>query len=88
MGFGALFWFFAALFRVLVIRWTRRDAYEALINPKVMVGLVAGLVALLIHGFGDFNLHIPANALQFSIVMALALTVMEEKGRTQGPLDR
>lgn len=84
VGFGVLTWFFAAFFHALWIRWKSHETYLARINPKIMVGLAAAMVAILIHGFGDFNLHIPANALLFAIVMGLAMTVKGEKGNFQG----
>jgi len=79
VGSGVFIWFFVAFFHALWIRWRRHGTYVARINPKTMVGLAAAMVAILIHGFGDFNLHIPANALQFAIVMGLAMTVKGEK---------
>ena len=75
VGSGLLVWFFVAFFRSLWVRWKEGDKWLDRINPKVMVGLVAALVAVMIHGFGDFNLHIPATALHFALVMALAMTV-------------
>ncbi len=78
LGFGLLGWFFVAFFKDLWGRWRRHDMYKARINPKVMVGLMAAMVAMVIHGVGDFNLHIPANALQFAIVMGLAMRLKTE----------
>jgi O-antigen ligase len=79
VGAGACVWLLVAFFRALWIRSKRSDAYMALVNPKVMVGLTAAMVAMLMHGFGDFNLHIPANALCFTVIMGLAITVKLEK---------
>jgi O-antigen ligase len=79
VGFGVLVWFFVSFFRNVWIRWKDHDTYSRCINPKVMVGLAAALVAMLVHGIGDFNLHIPANALQFAMIMGLAMTVTEDK---------
>ncbi len=79
VGCGILFWFFATFFRALWIRWRRHDIYAARINPKLLIGLTAAALAIVVHGFVDFNLHIPANALQLAIVMGLAVTVMVEK---------
>jgi O-antigen ligase len=79
LGFGLIAWFFIAFFRALWIRWRWHAGYVAHINPRVMAGLAAGIVALLIHGMADFNLHIPGNALQFAIVMGLAMTVTRER---------
>jgi hypothetical protein len=37
-----------------------------------VIGALAGVVALLIHSFFDFNLRIPANAVYFVALFALA----------------
>jgi len=36
------------------------------------LGALAGISAILVHSFVDFNLHIPANALLFTVLAALA----------------
>jgi O-antigen ligase len=41
--------------------------------------LVSGLIALVCHGVVDFNFHIPANALIFSLYLALALKLARKK---------
>ncbi len=41
--------------------------------------LVSGMLALVLHGFVDFNFHIPANALIFSLYAALALKLARPK---------
>jgi hypothetical protein len=33
---------------------------------------MAGITAILVHSFGDFNLNIPANAILFTVLAALA----------------
>lgn len=78
VGFGVVIWFSVRFVKAFLIRWRSYDSYVARINPKVMVGLAAAMVAILIHGFGDFNLHIPANALFFAMIMGLAMTVKRE----------
>jgi len=40
----------------------------------ITLGAMAGIVAILIHSFVDFNLHIPANAILFTVVVALLMT--------------
>ncbi|QTA79192.1 Uncharacterized protein dnl_14460 [Desulfonema limicola] len=35
------------------------------------LGGAAGITAILVHSVGDFNLHIPANALLFTILAAM-----------------
>jgi O-antigen ligase len=82
-GAGLLTWLFVAFFRILWIRWKDHKDTLYRINPKVMIGLVAALVAVIIHGCGDFNLHIPATALHFALVMALAMTAKPPKNEAE-----
>jgi len=37
------------------------------------LGGMAGVTAILVHGGGDFNLHIPANAVMFTVIAALTV---------------
>jgi hypothetical protein len=41
----------------------------------VALGCAGSIVAILLHSFADFNLHIPANALLFSAILGLAVSV-------------
>jgi O-antigen ligase len=41
----------------------------------VALGCAGSIVAILLHSFGDFNLYIPANALLFSTILGLAVSV-------------
>ncbi|MGB9690109.1 O-antigen ligase family protein [Thermogutta sp.] len=69
LGVTVLTIFLAHFLKSVTIRSFTRDSVE---NP-LLVGLCGGLVAFLPHGFVDWNLHIPANALLF--VVALGLVV-------------
>ncbi|MGH9396754.1 MAG: O-antigen ligase family protein [Terriglobia bacterium] len=40
-------------------------------RPAVTLGCIGGTVALLCHSVTDFNLHIPANALVFAVVLGI-----------------
>jgi O-antigen ligase len=61
---GALLLLFAALYR----RWrTKRSTYAQCIGA----GGLSATVALAVHSCTDFNLHIPANALLFTVVVAI-----------------
>jgi O-antigen ligase len=42
-------------------------------HPPVMVGACFGIVVLLIHSLGDFNLQVPSNGLLFSLLGGLIL---------------
>jgi O-antigen ligase len=48
----------------------------------ISLGSMAGMVAILFHSFVDFNLHIPANALFFTVLCALV--AVPEKIEAQG----
>jgi O-antigen ligase/Tfp pilus assembly protein PilF len=44
-------------------------------NPRakvLLLGVVTGLAAILIHGLNDFNFHIPANAFLFTVLTGMA----------------
>jgi tetratricopeptide (TPR) repeat protein len=73
----------AAGFWLLVFlagKWRKRRANFA---KGVGLGAILGIAALLIHGFTDFNLQIPANAVYFVGLCMLALNVVG-KGRAGG----
>ena len=42
-------------------------------GPAVSLTCVGSLVAILLHSFTDFNLHIPGNALLFAVILGLSL---------------
>ncbi len=55
-----------------------KKGYQKLKNPSRLVhgitlGSLAGITAILVHSIADFNLHIPANALLFSVLAAVVV---------------
>ena len=55
-----------------------RKGFRKLKNPSRLVrgitlGTLSGITAILVHSVSDFNLHIPANALLFIVLAALAV---------------
>ena len=53
-----------------------RKGFKNLKNPSrlvkgITVGAMSGITAILVHSISDFNLHIPANALLFTVLAAL-----------------
>jgi tetratricopeptide (TPR) repeat protein len=68
MGAGLLVGGMLFLVRAIVLKWrTRRDPF---VQTMAAAGLAA-LVSIGLHSLVDFNLHIPANALLFTTVLAL-----------------
>ncbi|MDP2915311.1 MAG: O-antigen ligase family protein [Candidatus Aminicenantes bacterium] len=63
---------------VLLGRWTKRRDYFV---RGITIGCLAGIVAILVHSVGDFNLRIPANAIYFISLFALAMTTLQLKNR-------
>jgi len=67
------------LFVFLAGKWRKRRNNFA---KGVGLGAILGILALLIHGFTDFNLQIPANAVYFVGLSMLAMNVVAmERGR-------
>ena len=53
-----------------------RKGFKKMQNPSrlvrgVTIGALSGVTAILVHSIGDFNLHIPADALLFTVLAAL-----------------
>ncbi len=63
-GIGAVL-FFITVYR----RWRRK---RGLFGKCIGAGALASLMAIVVHSTTDFNLHIPANALLFSIIAGIA----------------
>ena len=61
-----------------------RKGFTKLKNPSRLVrgitlGAMSGITAILIHSISDFNLHIPANALLFTILAAVVVAPLPEQ---------
>src|SRR6266436_3745452 len=63
--FGSIFWVLAQTVRHY------RTAAERF-DKAVSLGCIGSIAAILVHSLADFNLYIPANALVFTIILALA----------------
>ena len=70
----------AGLPLIAVIIWMiialYRKGFKKMQNPSrlirgITVGAMSGITAILVHSISDFNLHIPANALLFTVLAAL-----------------
>jgi O-antigen ligase len=58
--------FFLFLFRIIVrVEWRGRDIYLG-------AGFLASITTMALHSIVDFNLHIPSNAILFSLILGLA----------------
>jgi O-antigen ligase len=62
--FGSIFW-------VLVRAVRRYRRAEDRFDTAVCLGCIGSVVAILVHSLADFNLYIPANALVFTVILAL-----------------
>lgn len=70
LGFGLLLiiaWMIIGLYRQGLHIMRSRST----LTRGVTLGALAGITAILVHSFVDFNLHIPANALLFTILAAM-----------------
>lgn len=71
LGFAALFGTIAFLVVDGFLTWSKRRHFQ--IKGLGMGGFVS-IAAILVHSITDFNLHIPANMLLFSVVLGLTYT--------------
>ena len=86
------------VFLIPIIIWMiiafYRKGFRKLKNPSRLVrgttlGAMSGVTAILIHSIVDFNLHIPANALLFTILAALvAAPLPQENNKNLAPFGR
>ena len=74
VGFGILLWFVLSLFWQIRSGHAKYDARGlSSVRYISLYGCLTGLVAIMIHSFWDFNMHIPSNALLLSMNMGLAV---------------
>jgi len=81
-GMLPVLYLIVSFYRVMITGIMKRRLLEARL---LGIGALAGITGLLIHSSTDFNLHIGANALYFSVLSAIAIIAIrikpsEEKG--------
>lgn len=65
-----------------------RKGFKKLKNPSRLVrgatlGAMTGVTAILIHSMVDFNLHIPANALLFTVLAAIVVAPLPKENNNK-----
>jgi O-antigen ligase len=69
IGFAIMLWFLISVFRPA---WPKIRNWPSEVNGAVTLSAVLGITGILIHSLVDFNLEIPANALLFYSLAAVA----------------
>jgi O-antigen ligase len=74
--------FFAIIVWIIIVLY--KKGFQKLKNPSrlvrgITVGAMSGITAILIHSISDFNLHIPANALLFTVLAALVAAPLPQE---------
>jgi len=64
---AVMIWMIIALYR----KGFRKMQHPSRLVRGITIGTMSGITALIVHSIGDFNLHIPANALLFTVLVAL-----------------
>lgn len=65
--------FFFSLFRIMVkAEWKGRDIYLG-------AAFFASITTMAVHSITDFNLHIPSNAILFSLILGLGVAMSKEQ---------
>jgi O-antigen ligase len=72
-----------AIFAWMVIALYRKG-FKKLKNPSRLIrgttlGAMSGITAILFHSISDFNLHIPANALLFTVLVAIVVAPLPKQ---------
>ena len=73
IGFVAIViiaWMIGAIYR----RGFKKLKNRSRLVRGVTIGALSGITAILVHSIFDFNLHIPANALLFTVLVALSVS--------------
>jgi len=78
VGFGLMIWALVVTLRHLFSRFSNHADWEI---ATLGSSLTAGIVGFLLHSLVDFNMHIPANALMFCLLVTIAL-VLAANGET------
>lgn len=76
--FGAILW----ILRLTVLDGKRGGEYDKVIS----FACLGSITAILLHSLADFNLYIPANALVFAIILALAWSNAHRAGSPSAPV--
>ena len=76
--FGAILW----ILRLTVLDGKRGGEYDKVIS----FACLGSITAILLHSLADFNLYIPANALVFAIILALAWSNAHRAGSPRAPV--
>jgi O-antigen ligase len=69
IGFGIMMWFVVLVYRHA---WRKLGDWTLDYNGAVSLAALLGCTGILVHSFVDFNLQIPANALLFYTLCAIA----------------
>jgi len=89
LGLIGFFFLLAGLLSVVVISfmaWRSRNYSESI---GLALGGIVGIFCILIHSIADFNLHIPANMLLFSVVLSMTLvTAFYRKGESDNNIPK
>lgn len=69
LGFGIGIWFLVATLRPAI---RKAITWSGDVNGSVALAALLGIIGILAHSFVDFNLQIPANAMLFYVLCAIA----------------
>jgi len=57
--------------------WRATKKLERRIDKALAYGVMAGVVALLVHSLVDFNMHIPSNAMTMAAIVGLGMSIRQ-----------
>jgi O-antigen ligase len=72
-------WIGSLYFYTTLKAWEKKHSHWSIV---IVAGGISAMVSLLIHSWVDFNLHIPSNALLFSVIAALNIVAAHSHRRS------
>jgi len=72
-----MIWMMIALF----VKGFKKLNHPSRLIRGVTIGAMSGITAILVHSIFDFNLHIPSNAILFTVLAAIVVSPIPERGR-------
>jgi O-antigen ligase len=86
IGFILLLGGIFSVIAISFVAWRSRNYSESI---GLGLGGIVGIICIFIHSITDFNLHIPANMLLFSVVLSLTLVVaFYRKGESENIVNK
>lgn len=87
LGIPAAILLFSSILFVLVRAVQNFLRGDGKYGPAISLACIGSIVAILLHSFTDFNLHIPGNALLFAVILGLSLATSSQNAPAEAAIE-